>query len=390
MANNNQKMMKQDVFDVIIAGGGLAGLISAIELSKSGLNVMLIEKKSYPFHKVCGEYVSNEVKPYLKRLGVDFEQLAPSTINKLRVSTLDGNKNIYSPLTMGGFGISRYKFDNHLFELLNKEKAVVLTNTRVKSIDYQDNIFTVKLDNNNIILSKIVIGSYGKRDMLDKQLSRDFINSKTGYMGVKYHIKTNYPENEIGLDNFKEGYCGISKIEEDKYCLCYLSKRSNMDEYKTLKQMEEQVLYKNSILKSVFKNSDFLFEKPEVINEISFAAKAPVVNHILMCGDTAGMITPLCGNGMAMAIHSSKILSEYIISAQIKSDKIISSEKRNYIEKSYAQKWNLIFVRRIYWGRKLQYFAGKPLFTNALLGMAAHLPKLKKRMINLTHGETIH
>ena len=42
----------------------------------------------------------------------------------------------------------------------------------------------------------------------------------------------------------------------------------------------------------------------------SFAPKKPVEEHILMSGDAAGLITPLCGNGMAMAIRSAKILSE--------------------------------------------------------------------------------
>ena len=53
-------------FDVIIVGGGLAGLVCAIELGKAGKQVLLVEKKAYPYHKVCGEYVSNEVLPYLQ------------------------------------------------------------------------------------------------------------------------------------------------------------------------------------------------------------------------------------------------------------------------------------------------------------------------------------
>lgn len=34
---------------------------------------------------------------------------------------------------------------------------------------------------------------------------------------------------------------------------------------------------------------------------------------MLMIGDTAGLIHPLCGNGMAMAIHSAKIASELCV-----------------------------------------------------------------------------
>ena len=37
-----------DVFDVIIIGGGLAGLCNAIHLSKFGKKVLLIEKKRVP------------------------------------------------------------------------------------------------------------------------------------------------------------------------------------------------------------------------------------------------------------------------------------------------------------------------------------------------------
>ena len=73
--------------DVIIIGGGLAGLTSAIHLSKSGLKVTLIEKNEFPKHKVCGEYISNEVLPYLESLGLSISDLKPSIISKMDFST---------------------------------------------------------------------------------------------------------------------------------------------------------------------------------------------------------------------------------------------------------------------------------------------------------------
>ncbi|HEY8402472.1 MAG TPA: FAD-dependent oxidoreductase, partial [Cytophagaceae bacterium] len=44
--------------EVIIIGGGLAGLVNAVILADAGLDVLVIEKKVYPFHRVCGEYIS--------------------------------------------------------------------------------------------------------------------------------------------------------------------------------------------------------------------------------------------------------------------------------------------------------------------------------------------
>ena len=48
----------KEVFDAVIVGGGLAGLSLAIQLAEANRSVVVIEKKRYPFHRVCGEYVS--------------------------------------------------------------------------------------------------------------------------------------------------------------------------------------------------------------------------------------------------------------------------------------------------------------------------------------------
>src|SRR5690606_11555043 len=141
----------------------------------------------------------------------------------------------------------------------------------------------------------------------------------------------------IALHNFKNGYCGISAIENNANCLCYLTERSMVKEYGSIQEMEQHVMSRNPHLNAIFKEASFLFEKPEVINEISFSAKKPIENHVLMAGDAAGLITPLCGNGMAMAIHAGLIGSTEIIRYfHIHKD-------RDQLEKLYSSKWNATF-----------------------------------------------
>jgi flavin-dependent dehydrogenase len=233
-----------------------------------------------------------------------------------------------------------------------------------------------------------VIGSYGKRELLDKKLNRSFINRHTGYMGVKYHIKTKYPDNEIGLDNFPGGYCGIVKIEDDKYNLCYLYKRNLKDEVKSIREIEEKVMFKNPVLKNIFTTSEFLFSKPEVINEISFNKKSCIENRIFLCGDSAGLITPLCGNGMAMAIHAAKILSEVLIQHS-SPGKIPELSIRDKAEAAYRSRWNAQFRERLFWGRNLQMISGNATITKSALKIMHAIPKLEKWLIKKTHGSTI-
>ena len=60
-------------YDCAIVGGGLAGLCLSIQLARLGHRVVVFEKNSYPFHKVCGEFVSNESAGFLLRLGLKLD-----------------------------------------------------------------------------------------------------------------------------------------------------------------------------------------------------------------------------------------------------------------------------------------------------------------------------
>ncbi|MFZ5999522.1 MAG: NAD(P)/FAD-dependent oxidoreductase, partial [Bacteroidota bacterium] len=100
---------------ITVIGGGLAGLTAAILLARKGFQVRLVEKKRYPFHRVCGEFISNEVRNFLER-----EQLFPSEVSPPAITTFQltstGGKKAEMPLDLGGFGISRFYFDHFLYQ----------------------------------------------------------------------------------------------------------------------------------------------------------------------------------------------------------------------------------------------------------------------------------
>ncbi|MEQ1553295.1 MAG: FAD-dependent oxidoreductase [Ferruginibacter sp.] len=376
-------MTKNKIYDIAIVGGGLAGLALAIQSAKAGYDVILFEKETYPFHKVCGEYVSMESWDFIESLGLQLKTLNLPLITKLNITAPNG-KMIETNLLLGGFGISRYLLDNDLFKIAKMLGVQVQQSTKVDDVTFDNNIFSVTTSLHNI-QAKIVAGSFGKRSNLDIKWNRNFAikkrNKLNNYIGIKYHVQTNLPSNLISLHNFKNGYCGISKIEDNKYCLCYLTTAKQLKQNNnSIKLLEENILYKNKALKSIFENATFLFEQPCTIAQISFDKKETVANHILMLGDAAGMITPLCGNGMSMALHSSKIAFKQI-------ELFLESKiTRNKMEFAYQKEWENAFSNRMYAGRIIQNFFGKTWVTNLFIQCMEPFNKTISWLVKQTHG----
>lgn len=368
--------------DVIIVGGGLAGLTAALALSGFGHSVLLFESNTYPHHKVCGEYVSNEVKPYMEHLGVDIMAAGAAAITDFEISIVNGAK-IATKLPLGGMGISRFLFDNLLYNQA-KEQGVSFSFTKVTDISFALDVFTVMSDG-KAFMAKIVLGAYGKRSTLDKTLNRAFSFKKQDWLAVKAHYKhPDFPEHLVALHNFEGGYGGLSKTETGAVNFCYLAHYESFKKYNDIDKFNKEVVAENPHLREFFEVSELVFDKPLAIAQISFDKKEPVLDHILMCGDTAGLIHPLCGNGMAMAIHSAKLASETVHRFLGKPD-----SNRNQMEKEYAIQWNIAFKNRLWFGRRLQHVLLNKRWMNAGIKMAAGSTSILKYIISKTHGKPI-
>jgi menaquinone-9 beta-reductase len=380
-------MTEQNTYDVAIIGGGLAGLSSAIEFSRKGYSVVLIEKEFYSFHKVCGEYISNESLDFLKGLGIDPSVMKLPMIQEFLLTSPDGN-SFHTRLPLGGFGISRFTLDQKLFTIAEDAGVRVLQGSKVESVTFNEG-FEIEIQSAKgsfLINSTLCIGSYGKRSNLDIKWKRNKEDDKDkklqNFIGVKYHIKTNWPQNVIGLHNFENGYCGISKVEEDKYCLCYLVHASMLKRSgNSIARMEEDHLYKNPHLNKIFRESEFLQDFPVTISQINFMKKSKIENHILMTGDAGGMITPLCGNGMSIALHTGMIAAKL-------GDLFLKQEiTRKELELKFEKEWNLHFGSRLRNGRILQRFFGSSTLSNGFVRFFKMFPFIAPMVIRQTHGK---
>ncbi|ANQ52314.1 FAD-binding protein [Flammeovirga sp. MY04] len=370
--------------DVIIIGGGLGGLSLSIQLQRKGMSCVLLEQKTYPFHRVCGEYISYEAWPFLTSLGVDPDQYQLPKINKLRVSSNNGDV-LEKTMPQGGRGISRYFLDNLLYEIALNDGVDVRTSCKVNAVYQEITGWEVHTTSGNI-KGRTVVGAFGKRSSLDKFFERNYLkknlsNSRLkNFVGVKYHLEGDFPDDVIELHNFSGGYCGISKVENDKICMCYLSRGQNLKKVRTLKEMESAYLSKNPFLRK-YLEFDRAWDKPVSIAKIDFSSKNLIESNIPMIGDAAGLIAPLCGNGMSMSLQSSVMLADLLL------DYLNDNLSWDELVEHYKSEWKQTFGKRLFIGRSIQKVFGEEYSTSIMINLLKRMPKVTDKLISSTHGE---
>ena len=370
-----------NTYSCAIIGGGLAGLSLAIQLADAGIETILFEKKSYPFHKVCGEYISMESWDFITALGVPLADMKLPIIQEVGISSEKGFM-LNAPLSLGGFGISRHTLDFKLYEIAKHKGVCILENCTVLNVQQKDSSTQRIETSKGEFTSRIVCGSYGKYTPKFIDSSKQKQSKASNYIGVKYHIKTDLASNKIELHNFNGGYCGVSKVDLDAYCMCYLVDSAQLNNAQNdIKKMEEQVLFKNPFLKKHFTQAEFLFKEPLVISNVTFHKKATHANGIFLLGDAAGSITPLCGNGMSMALRASYIFAKLVHSF------FEGTVSKDVFIESYQDAWSKQFNTRIMMGYYLQSLFGKKTVTDLSLKLLHKFPVITQKIIQQTHGK---
>lgn len=349
--------MNETDFDVVIIGGGPAGSAAGINLARRGLNTALIERKTFPRETLCGEFLSAEVIIHLKELDIfeKFELLGPNRISTFRLVT-SNNKLFETRLPFEGYSIKRSVFDSFLLNEAVKSGVKVFQPAEVKEVrrDGKNFCLRILIDNDlRDISSKLVIGAYGKSNILDKKLNRTFKGSRSGYYGIKFHLKkellSNVIDSVIYIFSGHNIYCGLNTVNDDEVTICFLGKKDSFKDSPGVQLVN--LMKENKYFASLFKDKKSIDLSRQQIygtGNIYFGKKNITPGGIIMIGDAAGLIAPLAGDGIGIAIQSAKIASEVI------SDFFIKNFDQTEIYSMYQTSWEKHFTKRILIAKGIQ------------------------------------
>ena len=372
------------LYDCAIIGGGVAGLTLALQLAQAGRRVVLFEKETYPFHRVCGEYISMENYDFLCRIGVPLAEMDLPRMTRFTVSSPSGVA-LHHPLDIGGIGITRYVLDQLLARLATQHGALILEGTRVTDVVFADDQFTLSTAAGDTYRARVACGAWGKHANLDGKLHRAYLapsRHARQFVAVKRHLENvDFPEAMVEMHNFKDGYCGLSPVPGGLTNCSYISDVRNLRAHgNSVAEMERQVLMQNPLLRPYLEAAHRQATPPIVISQITFRERSTVESHMLMLGDAAGTIAPLAGNGMSMGMNASFLLHGLLL------EFFEGRLSRAELEQRYTRAWRSLLSLRITAGRRLHQVFGSPAVTTAGIRVLRRLPFMTDIILKLTHG----
>lgn len=359
----------------------MSGAILALLLSRHSYRIGVLEKDATARHKVCGEYISREVKSILVSLLPELGWNELPDIRRFALTDPRGRR-VACDLPLGGIGISRYMLESALRAKLESTEVEWIT-------EKADRIFSDTSGYGVISRqgierrSRWVVGAYGKASGLDKGLARSFTRARSPWMGIKAHfMPKNFDTTQVSLHLFKGGYAGLSSVENGRVNVCALYHREAFRQLKSVDDFFDATLTENPALGDFLSQARPLFDRPLGISNIHFGAKGAVAGDIPMCGDSAGVIYPLSGNGMAMSIRASYLL------ACLLEQGMEGRLNRKELLRKYQKAWTGTFRLRLLAGSLFQQGMTLPRVSASGMNVLRLAPFLLPPLVRTTHGKS--
>jgi flavin-dependent dehydrogenase len=336
--------------DVAIIGAGPAGSTLAALLAKRGVRVALFDRDVFPRDKLCGEFLSYDALPVLGPLGVldAVDAAGAPHIERCRVI---GSKRTYEfALPHPARGVSRMFFDDLLLRTAASNGAQRCDGQTVTSLAE--------------IRATAVVGAWGRWGRFDQQLGRAFVRDRSHRnFGFKRHYVAASPRHEsIDLYSFSRGYLGVNAVEGGITNICGLVHASRLTGHKgRWDAFIETIRAEEQPLEALYAAHEpaqdgYLSSEPVI-----FRARSAVEGGVFMIGDASGVIDPLTGNGMAMAIQSALLAAPMLLRL------VETPAQRTRIEDEYRRAHHAFFAPRIAWSRVVAKLLSRPRLLDAAL-----------------------
>ncbi|MFF5108411.1 geranylgeranyl reductase family protein [Streptosporangium sp. NPDC000509] len=350
-AATQRKVAEADA-DVIVVGAGPAGSTTAFHLAQAGLDVLLLEKTTFPREKVCGDGLTPRAVKRLIAMGIDID--APGWVRNKGLRVVGGGMRFeldwpeLSSFPDFGLVRTRQDFDEILAANAVKAGARLLQGVNVTAPILDERSGHVagvvaKRDGEEVVYrSRLVVAADGNSTRVS--LAMGLHKREDRPMGVAVRTYFESPRHDDDyLETWLELWDGDTLLPGYGWIFGVGDGTSNvglglLNTSESFKGMDYRDLLKRWVKGMP---PEWGYVEENMTTPIRGAALPMAFNRqphytrgLVLVGDAGGMINPFNGEGIAYAMESGHIAAETIVQALGR----VTPAQRERVLRAYPQR----------------------------------------------------
>lgn len=388
-------------FDVIIVGGGIVGLASALALSQSTLQIALLDPDIHKPSQLAASpalrasAINSASKRFFEQIGswAPMEQTgriaAFDTIDVWEKQGLAQFQATRAGLASAPLG---YIIENQLIieqlrhEVKNRGNITCLPQ-QGRTLLKQDNHVAISLDNGKTLTSRLVIGADGANSWVRQQLNYSLVTRPYRHHALLATVKTEQSHHFCARQIFyPQGIVAFLPLwQSDQSCLVWSVTPEQAQQLHTLPptQFEQQLSELTE-----FKLGRCLLQSERVVFPLMARYVNSTVKHrSILIGDAAHTIHPLAGQGVNLGLKDAAQLTTTLLALQQQRQDIgLAHQFKHY---QFKRRQDTLAMLAVMQGIQ-DIFSGNFMLKKAIRGggmsLINQLPWLKKQLIKIAMG----
>jgi flavin-dependent dehydrogenase len=363
VANDNQ------AYQVIIIGGGPAGIATSLSLSSRGISNCVVESDSIPKAK-SGEAIPPNAKPLLKKMGI------MHLVNDPKHTVYYGNKSCWGTSELEqkefiqgiyghGYLLDRFYFEQQLREHLKSHSAPIKEGVQFRKVLETSYGVEVLLDNGGqpeTIHAKYIVDATGRKASVCRQLGISKVKMDHQF-AITLHLSLSQEiEHEVLIEATENGWWYAAPQHDKELTIMFFTLLELLPNKYDIKSFIQRELANSIHLSKIIQVDTFQYDQIKIMPTGTSRLDVPYGKNWIAVGDAAFSYDPISSYGITSALASG-FYAGHALAASLLDEKdamaayryVMETTFDTYIEKlkhQYAQenRWE----NSIYWKNRFK------------------------------------